>query len=163
MGLLRAVNKKLNKMPVSGKRGGNTAQFLQATRARANEAREKLRAKEGKAAPQEAKAKPPPSSALGAASAGQGQQGGMQAPPALGGAQGRADPLGSARKRTAAPGAAPQLAAQRPLAGGSVQGRVDPAPGAAAAQVAKDMREVASGPRGGKYVSGPEGSKHYVK
>jgi hypothetical protein len=108
---------------------------VQATRAKANEAREKLRDKPAAKATSE---KTPSSRKTAPASPPSLDNGVAPAPGPKRGVQGRTDPL-----------AAKLVAAKS----GS----------AAPAKAAKETREVSAGPRGGKFVQGPEGTKHYVK
>ena len=144
MGLLKAINKKLNKpAPGAARAVPRASQFVQAARAKANEARDKLRDKP--AAKTSAKAAPRPHS--------------QQTP--------------ETRKTatTSAP-STPKRVATTPGPQQGVQGRADPVAAeqvspkgglAVALAAAKEMREVSAGPRGGKFVQGPEGTKHYVK
>lgn len=139
MSLLKAINKKLNKPAPGSKRAAapNASQFVQAARAKANEAREKLRDKPAaKATP----GKTPPSRKTAPTSAPSTAKGVTPATAPKRGVQGRADPL-------AAKSGSPKGAPTAP----------------ATPQAAKEMREVSAGPRGGKFVQGPAGTKHYVK
>ena len=154
MSLMQEINKRLGKGPEATKPSRTASQFIQAARAKANEARDMLR-------PKEAVSKTPSSNGKGSTPAPRGQDAVVPAPQAARAAQGRADPLPHVRKHAGSANTAAAPAASTALSAG-----VDPrAAGASktAAQVVKDVREVANGPRGGKFVHGPNGSKHYVK
>lgn len=145
MGLLKAVRAKLNKPAEGAKRAvPNASQFVQATRAKANEAREKLREKPQTKARPKASAQTTQESRKTAPSRPVAPAQGVQpAPKPARGVPGRADPL------------APQA--------GKLAPKEKSAPAAAVSAAAKETREVSSGPRGGKFVQGPAGTKHYVK
>lgn len=146
MGFLQSIHKKLNKAAPGGKRVvPNASQFVQATRSKANEAREKLRSK-----PQAQKPPPKPAAPHKTAPA--------SAPSAVGAPKPAPSAAGALQGRTGA-----RKAPAGQLAPAAKPGAAAPSAAKPAAAAAKDVREVASGPRGGKFVQGPAGTKHYVK